>query len=159
MSELFIGTKIIEAQPMTRLEYSDYRGWKLPDDENGDDEGYLVEYSDGGRSNHPDHAGYISWTPKDVFERSYRDANEGMGFGHALHFLKLECRVRRKGWNGKGLWLQLRTPDDLDSMTLPYIFICYPDDAQNTPGARVPWQASQTDMLAEDWILLEKSQW
>lgn len=67
----FVGTKLIMAMTMTRGAYNDYRGWVLPSDENGDDEGYLVEYVDGGQPNHPDHKGYISWSPKDVFEKSY----------------------------------------------------------------------------------------
>jgi hypothetical protein len=40
--QTYNGTKIIRALPMTRKEYNDYRGWQLPADENGDDEGYLV---------------------------------------------------------------------------------------------------------------------
>ena len=39
--------------------------------------------------------------------------------------------------------------------TLPYIVIIYPQDAKTTPGAIVPWLASQTDMLAEDWRVVE----
>ena len=74
-----------------------------------------------------------------------------MNFGDALHALKAGCRVARTGWNGKGLWLELQVPDAGSKMTLPYVYLNYPDDAQNTPGARVPWLASQTDMLAEDW--------
>ena len=60
MQKTYIGTKIIRALPMTRQEYNDYRGWQLPADENGDDEGYLVEYVDGGKANDPRHDGYIS---------------------------------------------------------------------------------------------------
>lgn len=74
-----------------------------------------------------------------------------MDFGSALNALKSGGKVQRDGWNGKGLWLELQTPDAHSKMTLPYIFINYPHDAQNTPGARVPWLASQTDVLAEDW--------
>ena len=74
-----------------------------------------------------------------------------MNFGEALHHLKQGQKVSRAGWNGKGLWLELQRPDAHSKMTLPYIYINYPSDAQNTPGARVPWLASQTDMLAEDW--------
>ena len=74
-----------------------------------------------------------------------------MDFGSALQELKLGNKVSRSGWNGKGLWLELQVPDSHSKMTLPYIYINYPDDAQNTPGARVPWLASQTDTLAEDW--------
>lgn len=66
----FVGTKIINAIAMTRLAYNELRGWELPEDENGDDEGYLVEYLDGGQANHPDYAGYISWSPKAVFEKA-----------------------------------------------------------------------------------------
>lgn len=67
----FIGSKIVIAIAMTRLAYNEYRGWTLPADENGADDGYLVEYTDGGQSNHPDHAGYISWSPKAQFDAGY----------------------------------------------------------------------------------------
>ena len=149
----YIGTKIIKARPMTRAEYNVYRGWELPTDENGADEGYLVEYIDGGQANHPLHDGYISWSPADVFARAYRTV-ENMTFGHALEALKAGQRVSRSGWNGKGLWLQLHKPTEGGRMTLPFIYMCYPDDAKTTPGARVPWLASQTDMLAEDWTIV-----
>ena len=68
----YIGTKEINAIPMNRQEYNDFRGWKLPEDENGEDEGYLVEYVDGGKANTPQYNGYISWSPRDVFERAYK---------------------------------------------------------------------------------------
>ena len=68
----YVGTKQVNAQPMTRQEYSDLRGWVVPADENPDDEGYLVEYTDGQRPNVKGFEGYVSWSPKDVFERAYR---------------------------------------------------------------------------------------
>ncbi|HEI6853033.1 TPA: DUF2829 domain-containing protein [Yersinia enterocolitica] len=74
-----------------------------------------------------------------------------MNFGQAIAALKTGYKVARKGWNGVGLWLELQTPAAHSKMTLPYIFMSYPDNAKTTPGARVPWLASQTDMLAEDW--------
>lgn len=67
----YTGTKLINAMPMTRASYNALRSWSLPADENGDDEGYLVEYTDGGKPNHPDFAGYISWSPKAQFEAAY----------------------------------------------------------------------------------------
>ena len=70
-TKTYEGTKRVHARPMNRGEYNAYRGWEVPADENPADDGYLVEYLDGGKSNHPDHAGYISWSPKDVFERAY----------------------------------------------------------------------------------------
>lgn len=46
---------------MTRGEYNDYRGWTVPKDENPNDEGYMVKYADD----------YVSWSPKETFEKSY----------------------------------------------------------------------------------------
>lgn len=60
-------TKQVQAQPMTRLQYNDYRNWQLPSDEDGADEGYLIEDMNA-PSNHPDHKGYISWMPKAIFD-------------------------------------------------------------------------------------------
>lgn len=72
----YIGTKIIQATPMDRLAYNEYRGWTLPADENGADEGYLVEYLDGGKPNHPAHQGYISWSPKEQFDKAYVEVGD-----------------------------------------------------------------------------------
>jgi len=74
-----------------------------------------------------------------------------MNFSDALNELKEGNKIARSGWNGKGLWLELQLPDSNSKMTLPYVYINYPVDSSNTPGARVPWLCSQTDMLAEDW--------
>lgn len=67
----FIGTKIINAAPMNRADYNTFRGWNLPADEDGADEGYLVEYTDGGKPNVPGYAGYVSWSPKAQFDSAY----------------------------------------------------------------------------------------
>ena len=74
-----------------------------------------------------------------------------MNFGQAINSLKNGNRVTRQGWNGKGMWLQLQIPDGGSKMTLPYIFMRTAGEV----GDRVPWVASQTDMLAEDWALSE----
>lgn len=68
----YIGTKMLYAWPQTRGQYNEYRGWTLPTDEDPLEPGYLVEYTDGGQANHPNHNGYVSWSPADVFERTYR---------------------------------------------------------------------------------------
>lgn len=67
--KLYEGTKRLRAKPMTRGEYNAYRGFTETD---LDDPGYLVEYEDGGKANDPRHTGYISWSPADVFERTYK---------------------------------------------------------------------------------------
>jgi len=79
-----------------------------------------------------------------------------MNFGQALAHLKAGGKVSRTGWNGVGMWLELQVPDEHSKMTLPYIFLSYPEGSKAYPqGARVPWLASQTDMLAEDWEVVE----
>jgi hypothetical protein len=124
----YIGTKIVHAKPTDR---------------SATEPGYFVQYADG----------YQSWSPKDVFEEAYREC-DAMTFGLALECLKKGMHVCRAGWNGKGMWLELQRPDAHSILTLPYVFLNYPADAQNTPGARVPWLASRTDMLAEDWKIV-----
>ncbi len=76
-------------------------------------------------------------------------------FGWALRKLKKGLKVARKGWNGKGLWLELQRPDAHSKMTLPYIYMNYPKGDKYHDGCRVPWLASQTDMLEEDWFEVE----
>lgn len=68
----YIGTKHVKAEPMNRRNYNKLRGWQLPANENGADEGYLVEYTDGGKPNTETHAGYVSWSPKEQFEKAYK---------------------------------------------------------------------------------------
>jgi hypothetical protein len=68
----FIGIKFVNAKPMTRGDYNEFRGWVVPPDEDGSDEGFLVEYVDGGKANTKEYNGYVSWSPKDVFERAYK---------------------------------------------------------------------------------------
>ena len=70
---------------------------------------------------------------------------EQLTFGEALEALKNGEKVQRKGWNGKGMWLKLQRPDKYSKMSLPYIYMA------TVTGDLVPWLASQTDMLAEDW--------
>jgi len=71
-----------------------------------------------------------------------------MTFGDALLNLKSGCKVARSGWNGKGMWLMLQVPDANSKMTLPYIYM------KTVTEDLVPWLASQTDVLAEDWQVI-----
>lgn len=67
------------------------------------------------------------------------------GFGVALNRLKAGERQQRDGWNGKGMYVELQVPDEHSKMTLPYIYM------KTAQGDLVPWLASQTDLLSEDW--------
>ena len=80
-----------------------------------------------------------------------------MNFGQALIELKNGNKVKRKGWNGDGIFLALQVPDKNSKMTQPYIYIDtlgLITKNVNAPKGRVPWLASQTDMLAEDWEVI-----
>lgn len=80
-------------------------------------------------------------------------------FGWALFCLKQGKAVARKGWNGKGIYIKLQKPDANSKMTLPYIYIVtngLVTDNPDAPKGVVPWLASQTDMLSEDWELAEE---
>ena len=79
---------------------------------------------------------------------------EGFGIGEAIEAMRQGRRVARLGWNGKGLWLELQTPDAHSKMTRPYVFLNAPPTAFATM-TRVPWVASQTDLLADDWFVVE----
>ena len=147
----YIGTKLIQAEPMTRQAYNDFRGWTLPADENGADEGYLVEYQDGGKPNTTTHAGYVSWSPKEQFDNAYRPC-AAMTFGLAIEALKAGKRVARAGWNG--MWVSFWHP--MHSVDLPFLMLSYLVGSNAYPkGARVPYAPSQPDMLAEDWQIVE----
>lgn len=81
-----------------------------------------------------------------------------MHFGEALLILKNYGKVARKGWNGKGIFIGLQNPDMFSKMTSPYIYIDttgLQTDNIDAPKSCVPWLASQTDLLAEDWFIVE----
>lgn len=168
----YIGVKLIRAKPMTRGEYNAFRGWNVPADENPADEGFLVEYLDGGKANTPQYDGYVSWSPADVFNRAYRETS-GMTFGQAIESLKLGFRVARRGWNGKGMWLAYSpgakslpadkfwaganreyakgcggSADVLPCITMKTV------DSSGREAILMGWLASQTDMLCDDWEIV-----
>ena len=70
-----------------------------------------------------------------------------MTFGEAIEDLKSGAQVTRAAWNIKGVWLRLQRPNATSKMTLAFIFM------STAGGDLVPWIASHTDMLAEDWFV------
>lgn len=75
-----------------------------------------------------------------------------MNFSEALYKLKEGLRLTRGNWNGKNQFVQIQVPNELSKMTLPYIFI------STVTGDLVPWLASQTDLLANDWEIFNGPQ-
>lgn len=90
---------------------------------------------------------------------TWSSSSDALAFGGALFALKQGQRVARAGWNGRGMWLKLVTADEW------YLYTgdieCYGDvrglpwiGMKTVDGGFVPWLASQTDMLAEDWAVV-----
>ena len=87
-----------------------------------------------------------------------------MDFGAALQALKNGQKVAREGWNGKGMFLFL-VPGSVFKVNRPPLLGIYPEgteinyrphiDMKTVDGEIVPWVASQTDVLAEDWCVVE----
>jgi hypothetical protein len=86
-----------------------------------------------------------------------------MNFGDAIAALKKGDKVARDGWNGKGMFLFL-VPGSTFQVNRPPLLGIYPDgteiqyhahiDMKTAQGCVVPWVASQSDILAEDWELV-----
>jgi len=104
---------------------------------------------------------------KSVLGGSVLPKTERLSFGDAIAALKEGLRVERAGWNGKGMWLTMVHPDD-DANVPPrptYAVAGIVDAATNgclpwigmktADNKFVPWLASQTDVLAEDWQIVE----
>lgn len=138
----YIGVKVIKARPMTMMEFNTYA---YPDNPRAGSnaEGYLVEYEQDPESpnkNHTDHDGYISWSPKNVFEKAYKQT-DGLTFGLALEALKAGKKIWKKSWEGS---LDYIDPNNLPT---PEILV------QKVTG-RFSLEISE-DILAEDWYILD----
>ena len=138
----YIGTKIIEAEPC--------KAWKDTKLHKAGEEGYKARYPDG----------YESWSPKGVFEEAYRPT-DCMSFGLAIEAMKKGKKVARRGWNGKNQHIELATR--ISYMTADGVFVNVEHEAIGnkaiafcgTSGVQMGWLASQADMLADDWEVVE----
>lgn len=157
----YIGTKIIEAEPAYRVVDEEGKVRIVTEAAEAKrygtvDLGYKVRYPDG----------YESFSPKDVFEEAYRPIN-GMNFGLAIEAAKKGKKITRRGWNGKGMWVIYRSgypegilcnkntadavgiPEGTLIKVRPYLQMKCVDDTFRM------WLASQSDILAEDWEIVE----
>ena len=158
----YIGTKLIEAEPAYRCTDGSEKVVITTKPEeafpnySGVEEGYRVRYQDG----------YESWSPKNVFEEAYRPT-DGMTFGLAIEVAKRGHKITRRGWNGKGMWVVYRTgypegipcnkntaeavgiPEGTLLKVRPYLQMRCAD------GSFQMWLASQSDILEEDWEIVQ----
>src|SRR6266478_6302012 len=138
MSEVYYGTKRITAEPQ----------------EKEGNHGYGVVYEDG----------YKSWSPRSTFEEAYRKNGE-LNFGHVLMALNDGLRVARRGWNARGQFVfRVRGSTHIVDSRSP-LAGAFPNGTRieehahlrikSAQGTTAPWVASQTDLLAEDWEIVE----
>lgn len=162
----YIGTKVVMAEPMTKIEAEKVLGRKIATlkpvtvEENG----YLVEYK----------GGYKSWSPKDVFDEAYHEVGS-FTFGGAIVLLKDGFAVRRKSWNGKGLFIVKQVPSHIGGDIIPKMR-SLPQSAKdilmsrenphidytnqmliiNPDGKADSWVPSSSDIFAKDWEVVNE---
>lgn len=154
----YIRCHIVKATPMTRGDYNKYRGWEIPSNENPADEGYHVVYPDG----------YESWCPKAQFEAAGRPI-DGMTFGQAIDACRYRgAKIQRVNWNGEGQFVRFEEvlasedgklhtePQDAPGMVASGCFVFhFVNRKTGETGIQVGWLASQADMAANDWRVIE----
>lgn len=166
----YIGTKQVEAEPMTMGE-ADKKclvtvGERLSK-HTKETEGYHLKYDNG----------IETWLPKGEFEKKYRpisEESENMCFGDAIEVLKQGGAIRRTGWNGKGLFVIKQVPAHIDSNIIPKMqslpqsakdlilkgkgFIDYTSQCliyNEKTGRADSWVPSISDVFAEDWEIVQ----
>ena len=154
---MFVRMNVVEAIPMTRKEYVKSLGWELPANENPDDQVYKVVYADG----------CVSMCPKDKFDAVGVSCAEGcVPFGYAI----AECqyhgkKIKRAGWNGDGKYVRFETvlqftdgkPSNGEVLGEESTCFVFHFKNRNTgeTGVQVGWLASQADLQAKDWVILD----
>ena len=151
---------VVDTEPMTRGDYNKMRGWQIPENENPADEGYVITY----RKGQPNE--YISWCPKKEADEVSISCENGLPFGVAI----MECRYRgakiqRKNWNGIGQFVRYESVlgfDDGDNhegkgpnITSSCFVFHFVNRKTGETGIQVGWLASQADMAANDWVIVE----
>lgn len=165
----YVRTEQIEAEPMTMGEAYE-RGFlkdgRIPSESDKSNAGYHVEYQDG----------YDTWYPDDLFKKHYRavsNEKENMCFGDVIEVLKQGGAIRRKIWNGKGLFIIKQVPAHIGSDIVPKMqslpqsakdlilagkgFIDYTSQCliyDGNTGRADSWTPSISDVFAEDWEIV-----
>ena len=153
----YIGSKIVKAWPCYRIPVigGRYEYCKLdevvPTCITGKiEDGYRVQYEDG----------YLSWSPKAVFEKAYRETT-GLSFGMAIEAAKMGKKIARAGWNGKNQYVELAYCISYKNNAAEVVNVNHCNIGNKafafvgTSGVQMGWLASQADMLADDWQIVE----
>lgn len=146
---------VVDTEPMTRGDYNKMRGWQIPENENPADEGYVITY----RKGQPNE--YISWCPKKEADEVSISCENGLPFGVAI----MECRYRgakiqRANWNGEGQFVEYKVVEvcysEESKLVQSHAFVFhFVNRKTGETGIQVGWLASQADMAANDWRIVE----
>lgn len=135
----YSGLKTVQAECCTLGDFiatakrNPYEGSEQQPDNNT--AGYKVVYEDG----------YVSWSPKDVFEKSYH--NENLPFGIALEAVKCGKGMRLPKWS-EDVVIRCQFPDEHSKMTAPYLYV-------ESRFGRVPWKETMIELLSNEWQIVE----
>ena len=159
----YIRVNYVDAEPMkfgefkTKFPLSGGANQPRPDD----DEGYVITY----RKGEPNE--YVSWCPKAEFDAvSHPISPEGVSYGMAIDACRY-CgkRIHRKGWNGVDQYIEYREcavlfPDDgtgeIKHESTSHAFVFHGKNIRTgETNEQVGWLASQADMAASDWVIVE----
>lgn len=136
----------VEAEPMTRYQFDELKGQEHAAK---DEDGYKVIYPDG----------YVSWCPKKQFEAAAICADRGLPFGYAI----AQCRyngkkIKRAGWNGVDQYVECCTctVESMDGHYTSEAFVFHGKNIHTgETNVQVGWLASQADLKADDWQIVE----
>ena len=154
----YIQCNIVEAEPMTRGEYDKAHGRPIPQSEDPAEAGYRVAYP----------YGYEVWVQKTQFEVSSR-LIDGMTFGMAIEACRYRgAKIQRANWNGEGQFVRFEEvlasedgklhtdPQGAPGMVASSCFVFhFVNRKTGETGIQVGWLASQADMAADDWVIVE----
>ena len=151
----YIGSKVVNACPAYRCTFPGgmvtYAGvGDIIPTECKIEEGYRIRYEDG----------YLSWSPKAVFEKAYRET-PGLSFGLAIEAAKMGKKIARAGWNGKNQYVELAYCISYKNNAAEIVNVNHCNIGNKafafvgTSGVQMGWLASQADMLADDWQIVE----
>lgn len=154
----YIRSHIVEAKPCTLGEWEQETGrtWNEPDRPRTE-EGYKCDYP----------SGYSGWCPKGEFDKVSRPI-DGMTFGQAIDTCRYTgAKIQRKNWNGQGQYVEFRhvatlLEDESDAIIdegnerdyFAFVFH-FVNRKTGETGIQVGWLASQADMAASDWVIVD----
>ena len=125
------------------------------------DVAYFVKGWEYARGCKIEHTCAIEYGVECIEEEAYHCIDDGLTFGEAIQLMKKGAKIARKGWNGKGQYVELATNVSYKSPNGTVTNVDHKDMGNKalafvgTSGVQLGWLASQADMLSEDWQTMD----